>query len=127
MTYRELCDARKERTRRKHDAGLISKRFPDVSSIVVDMKHHRLGMSAILLSRTLNFSSDSYADFHVGCLSRDCKDCSEGFDLEQVVTAMIRSHASSREGQLDCKGTGGPASNHVNISYQVTIRYNTTL
>ncbi|HAM49392.1 MAG TPA: hypothetical protein DCP92_01340 [Nitrospiraceae bacterium] len=107
----------------KHDAGLISKRFPDVSSIVVDMEHHRNGISAILLSRTLNFSSDSYAYFHVECLNRDCKDCTGGFDLDQVVAAMIRSHTSSREGELDCKGNG-LTSGHVNIRYKVTIQYN---
>jgi hypothetical protein len=35
---------------------------------------------------------------------------------------MIRSHASSTEGQLDCKGIG-LTSNRVNIDYKVTIRY----
>jgi hypothetical protein len=123
MTYREKCDARMERTQQRLDAGLISKRFPEVSSIVVDMKHHRKGMIAILLLRTLNFSSDSHAYFHVECLNRDCKDCTEGFDLEQVIAAMVRSHAFSREGELDCEGNG-LTSGHVNINYKVTIQYN---
>lgn len=123
MTYREKCDARIERMQQKHDAGLISKRFPEVSSIVVDMKHRRNGISTILILRTLNFSSGSDAYFHVECLSRDCKDCTEGFDLEQVVAAMVRSHTSSREGQLDCDGRG-LTSSHVNINYKVTIQYN---
>lgn len=123
MTYREKCDARLEKTQQRLDAGLISKRFPDVSSIVVDMKHHREGIARILVLRTLNFSSDSHAYFHVECLNRDCKDCTEGFDLEQVVTAMVRSHAFSRGGELDCKGNG-LTSGHVNIDYTVTIQYN---
>ena len=123
MTYREKCDARIERMQQKHDAGLISKRFPEVSSIVVDMEHRRSGISAILILRTLNFSSGSDAYFHVECLNRDCKDCAEGFDLDQVVGAMVRSHASSREGQLDCDGNG-LTSSHVNINYKVTIQYN---
>lgn len=123
MTYREKCDARIEKMQQKQDAGLISKRFPEVSTIVVDMKHHRNGISAILILRTLNFSSGSHAYFHVECLNRDCKDCTEGFDLDQVVAAMIRSHTSSREGQLDCEGNG-LTSGHVNISYKVTIQYN---
>jgi hypothetical protein len=126
MSYRDMCNATKERMLQKHDAGFISERFPDVSSIVVDMKHHRNGISPILLSRTLNFSSDSYAYFHVECLNRDCKDCTEGFHLDQVVSAMIRSHTSSREGQLDCEGTG-ITSGHVNISYKVTVQYNENL
>jgi hypothetical protein len=123
MTYREKCDERTERMQQKHDAGLISKRFPEVSSIVVDMKHRRSGISAILILRTLNFSSGSDAYFHVECLNRDCKDCAEGFDLDQVVAAMVRSHTSLREGQLDCDGNG-LTSRHVNISYKVTIQYN---
>ncbi len=117
-----MCDARKERMQKRHDAGLISVRFPGVSSIVVDMEHHRNGISAILLLRTLNFSSDSHAYFHVECLNRDCKDCTDGFDLDHVVAAMIRGHASSREGELDCEGNG-LTSSHVNISYKVTIQY----
>ena len=123
MTYREKCDAMIERTRQRHDAGLISKRFPEVSSVVVDMTHHRKGIMAIRLLRTLNFSPDSYAYFHVECLNRDCKDCTGGFNLDQVVASMIRSHTSSREGELDCEGNG-LTSSHVNISYKVTIQYN---
>jgi hypothetical protein len=122
MTYREKCDARIEKIQQRQDAGPISKRFPEVSSIVVDMQHHRKGISDILIWRTLNFSSGSNAYFHVECLNSDCKDCAQGFDLDQVVGAMIRSHASSTEGQLDCKGIG-LTSNRVNIDYKVTIRY----
>ena len=123
MTYREKCDARIEKMQQKQDAGLISKRFPEVASIVVDMQHHRKGICEILIARTLNFSPGSHAYFHVECLNRDCKDCTEGFNLDQVVAAMIRSHASSRVGQLDCDGTG-LTSSHVNIDYKVTIQYN---
>jgi hypothetical protein len=123
MTYREKCNARMERTQQRLDAGLISRRFPEVSSIVVDMKHHREGITAILLLRTLNFSSGCHAYFHVECLNRDCKDCSQGFDLDQVVSNMIRSHAFSREGELDCEGNS-LTSGHVNINYKVTIQYN---
>lgn len=106
----------------KHDTDLISKRFPEISNIVVDMEHRRSGISAILILRTLNFSSGSHAYFHVECLNRDCKDCVEGFDLDQVVAAMSRSHSSSREGLLNCEGNG-LTSGHVNISYKVTIQY----
>jgi hypothetical protein len=123
MTHRERCDARLEKTQQRLDAGLISKRFPDVSNIVVDMKHRRGGITAINLLRTLNFSSSCHAFFHVECLNRNCKDCTEGFDLDQVVSSMIRSHALSREGELDCEGKG-ITSGHVNINYKVTIRYN---
>ncbi len=123
MTYREKCDARMERMQQRLDAGLISRRFPEVSNIVVDMKHHRKGLMAVLLLRTLNFSSDCHAYFRVECLNKDCNDCTEGFDLEQVVSAMVRSHAFSREGELKCEGNS-LTSDHVNINYKVTIQYN---
>jgi len=123
MTYREKCDAKLERTQRKEDSGLISRRFPEVASIVVDMEHHRKGIDAILLLRTLYYSSDSHAYFHVECLNQDCSDCSDGFDLESVVASMIRGRTSTRHGALDCEGHG-IMSSHVNITYKVTIQYN---
>lgn len=123
MNYREKCDARMERARHRMEAGPISKRFPEVSSIVVDMSHIRRGMMALPLLRTLSFSADSHAYFHVECLNKDCKDCIEGFDLDLVIASMVRSHALSREGELDCKGDG-LTSGHVHIAYKVTIEYN---
>jgi len=111
-----------ERTRHRIEAGLISKRFPEVSRIVVDMRHTRKGRMALPLLRTLNFSAESHAYFHVECLNKDCKDCIEGFDLDMVIASMVRSHSSSREGELDCKGDG-LTSGHVHIAYKVTIQY----
>ena len=122
MNYREKSEARMERTRRRIDAGLISKRFPEVSRIVVDMSHTMKGRMALPLLMTLNFSADSHAYFHVECLNRDCKDCTEGFDLDLVIASMVRSRALSREGKLDCKGEG-LTSGHVHIAYTVTIQY----
>jgi hypothetical protein len=110
----------------RHDAGLISSRFPEVSSIVVDMEQRRKGLNSIVLWRTLNFLSGSYAYFHVECLSKDCKECKEGFDLGNVISSMVRSHASSKEGELECAGEDR-ISSHVNINYKVTIAYNETL
>jgi len=122
MNYREKSDARMERTRHRIEASLISKRFPEVSRIVVDMRHTRKGMMALPLLRTLNFSADSHAYFHVDCLNNDCKDCIEGFDLELVIASMVSSYELSREGELDCKGDG-LTSGHVHIAYKVTIQY----
>jgi hypothetical protein len=123
MTYREKCDAKQERMQERQDAGLISQRFPGVSSIVVDMEHNGKGINAIHLLRTLEFFSDSHAYFRVECLNRDCKNCTDGFQLDQVVAGMIRNHASSKEGELNCEGNG-TTSRRVNISYKVTIQYN---
>jgi len=123
MTYRERSDAKLGRMQDMRDAGLISQHFPEVSSIVVNMEHNRKGIRTIHLLRTLNFFSDSHAYFRVECLNRDCKDCTDGFHLDQVVAAMIRNRTSSKEGELNCDGHG-ITSKSVNISYKVTIRYN---
>ncbi len=123
MIYRDRCDANVERKQQRQAAGLISKRFPEVSSIVIEMQHHKSGIREMLIARTLNFSSESHAYFHIECLNRDCSDCSEGFDLDQVVTSMVRCRAVLRDGQLDCKGRG-LTSGHVNISYKIMVRYN---
>jgi len=112
-----------ERTRHRIEAGLISKRFPEVSSIVVNMRHIRKGAMALPLLRTLHFTADSHAYFHVECLNKDCKDCMQGFDLDLVIASMVRSRALSREGELDCKGDGLTSGN-VHIAYKVTIQYN---
>ena len=122
MTYREKCDERAARTQQKNDTDLISRRFPEISSIVVDMEHHRSGISPILILRTLNSWPGSHAFFHVECLNRDCRDCTAGFELDHVISTMNRNHASSTVGRLDCEGNS-LISGHVNISYKVTIQY----
>ncbi len=123
MTYRERCEAKLERMREKQAASLISQRFPEVSDIVVDMEHNGKGINATRLVRTLIFSSDSHAYFRVECLNGDCKDCTDGFYLDQVIAAMIRNHSSSQAGELNCEGNS-LTSKHVHISYKVKIRYN---
>ncbi len=123
MTYRERCDAKLERMQEKQAARLISERFPEVSDIVVDMEHNKEGMNATRLVRTLIFSSDSHAYFRVECLNSDCKHCTDGFYLDQVIVAMIRNHSSSQAGEFNCEGNS-LTSRHVQISYKVTIRYN---
>ncbi len=123
MTYRERCEAKLERMREKQASSLISQLFPEVSDIVVDMEHNGEGINAIRLVRTLIFSSDSHAYFRVECLNSDCKDCTDGLYLDQVIAGMIRNHSSSQAGELNCEGNG-LTSRHVHISYKVTIRYN---
>jgi hypothetical protein len=122
MIYREQFDARKERMQKIHEAGLISERFPEVSSIVIDMKHDWKGIEWVHLSRTLNFSSRSHAYFHIECLNRDCKDCIRGFDLYQFIAVMVRSHTALKEGSFACEGNN-VTSGHLKINYTVAIQY----
>jgi hypothetical protein len=45
-----------------------------------------------------------------------------GFDLTQVIPAMIRNRRLEGKGALSCKGTD-PSTNHSDIVYEVAIQY----
>jgi len=121
MTNSEKNAARMEKRQQKLDSGLISEHFPKVSSIVIDMTDSYGKRNPITVLRTLNFWPNSYAYFNIECLSKDCLD--GGFDLNHVITMMIRSHKDSGEGELVCDGNN-LSSLHSNIHYKINIRYN---
>jgi len=110
--------ARAERLQRRIDAGFVDKHFPEVASIVINMMYNQKGIQKSL-PRIVNFFPSSYALFRVDCLSRGCVD--GGFDLTQVITAMIRNHRKTAKGDLSCEG--GPSHDHSAIAYEVTIQY----
>ena len=110
--------ARMERKQEKLESGFMSKHFPEVAGIVINMMYNQNGARS--LSRILNFSPDSYAFFKVACLSDDCVD--GGFDMTRIITSMIRNHSETLKGELGCDDTG-PRPNHSNIVYEVAIQY----
>jgi hypothetical protein len=107
-----------ERMQERRDAGSLATHFPEVASIVINMTYNQKGTASIL--RTFNFTPDSYAFFLVNCLRKDC--VGGGFDLNQVITAMIRNHGVEAKGALSCEGTDSP-KNHSDIVYEVAIQY----
>src|SRR4030043_2442582 len=111
--------ARTERLQQRVDAGFVSAHFPDVDSIVINMMYSQRGIQKSL-PRIVNFFPGSYALFRVDCLNKDCVD--GGFDLTQVITAMIRNRREAAKGELTCEGNG-PAANHSAIIYEVAIKY----
>jgi hypothetical protein len=110
--------ASKERDQQRLDAGFMSKHFPEVASIVINMMYKQKGAKSLL--RTLNFSPGSYAFFKVTCLSDDCVD--GGFNLTQVITSMVRNHSELSKGELVCDDSG-PRADHANIVDEVAIQY----
>ena len=100
MTNSEKKTARRERTQQRLESGLISEHFPQVSSIVIKVTNSYNGINMNDILRIFNFLPSSYAYFNIECLSESC--CDGGFDLDQVITMMIRSHRDSGEGELDC-------------------------
>ncbi|MHA2218949.1 MAG: hypothetical protein ACXACY_23760 [Candidatus Hodarchaeales archaeon] len=117
--YNKKNQIRMEKNQERIDAGIMSKHFPDVSSIVISMMYKQKG-TANPIHRTVNITSDSYAFFKVNCLTRDCVE--GGFDLTQVITSMIRNHKQSVKGDLGCEGNG-PRADHSEIKYEVAIQY----
>jgi len=110
--------ARIERNQDRINAGFVSKHFPGVANIVINMMYKQKG--AKTLRRTLNFCPGSYAFFKVSCLSDDCVD--GGFDLTQIINTMIRNHSNTVKGELDCDDSG-PRADHANIVYEVAVQY----
>ncbi len=108
-----------ERNQRRSEAGLMSRHFPDVASIVISMMYKQKGV-ANPIQRTIHFFPGSYAFFTLDCLSDDCVD--GGFDLSWIITEMIRNHRGASEGELGCDDTG-PRADHSHIAYKIAIQY----
>jgi hypothetical protein len=108
-----------ERMQEKHDAGLVATRFPEVAGIAVSMIYNQRDI-AKSLPRIVNFFPGSYAVFRVDCLNKSC--LHGGFDLDRIITAMIRNRRDAATGELSCQGEG-PSAGHSGIVYEVAIRY----
>lgn len=108
-----------ERLQQKNDAGFVSKQYPDVDRIIVNMIYKQKGVAKPIL-RTVNFYPSSHALFRIECLTRDCTE--GGFDLTKVINSMIRKHRETATGELRCAGAELP-SEHANISYDIAIKY----
>ncbi|MEW6068797.1 MAG: hypothetical protein AB1610_10970 [Nitrospirota bacterium] len=113
-----MMERKQEMMQQRHEAGSVATHFPEVASIVMNMTYNQRGTKSIL--RTFKFTPNSYAFFIVNCLRQDC--VGGGFDLTQVITAMIRNRKAEAKGALICKGTDSSAS-HSDIVYEVAIQY----
>lgn len=111
----EAWEARKQQAAA---AGLMSDRFPGVSSIVVTMNYGRGTHAAVL--RTLNFYPGSQAFFRISCLSDGCDE--GALDLTHSINRMIRGRETSAKGELSCNNRDA-AIVHPKVEYQVAITY----
>jgi len=102
----------------RREAGSVATHFPEVENIVMNMTYNQRGAKSIL--RSFHFTPSSYAFFIVNCLRKDCVD--GGFDLTQIITAMIKNRRVEVKGALSCKGTDS-SSSHSDIVYEVAIQY----
>lgn len=110
---------RLERKQQKADAGLMSARYPDATSVIIYMNYYQRSTGQSIMQRTVNFSPSSAAYFHMGCIRHDC--INGGFNLEPVITTMMRGRLESSKGELVCPGND--SSCHARIDYKITIQY----
>jgi len=115
-----MMERKQEMMQQKRDAGSIETRFPDVASIDMNMTYTQEGTRSIPILRTFHFTPGSYAFFMINCLRKDC--VGGGFDLTQVIKAMIKNRKVEIKGAITCKGTDS-STNHSDIVYEVAIQY----
>lgn len=116
--YNVRNEVREDRKRQTLAAGLMSDRFPAVSSIVVTMNYGKGTHSAVF--RTLNFYPGSSAFFRISCLSEGCDQGS--LDLTHSLRSMIGRRETSAKGELSCDNKDA-AIVHPRVEYQVAITY----
>lgn len=116
--YNARNEAREELKRERLAAGLMSDRFPGVSSIVVTMNYKGDRTSSLL--RTVNFFPDSPAYFRISCLGEGCE--RGALDLTWVINRMVRGRDRSAKGELRCENQD-PAVRHADVDYDVAITY----
>jgi len=103
-------------------AGLVSERYPGVSSIVFRMTYYQKTSDPVLMTRTVNFIPTDYACFHMDCMREEC--CNGGFELTPVVTGLIKNLKKTVKGKIVCNGKSESLPNgHASIAYEVSIQY----
>jgi hypothetical protein len=124
MAYRQNYKEKLELTRLSMLAiGLVSERFPGVSSIVFQMTYYQSTLDPVLMKRTLSFLPANYACFHMDCMREECTN--GGFDLAPVVAGLVKDRKKSVKGNIFCKGKNETLRlGHARIAYEVSIQYN---
>jgi hypothetical protein len=104
-------------------AGLVSERYPEVSSIVFHMTYFQKTSDPVLMKRTVNFVRNNYASFHMECMREECTN--GGFNLAPVVAALVKNRKKTVKGKLVCCGKNRALGHgHASIAYEVSIQYN---
>ncbi len=103
-------------------AGLVSDRFPSVSDIVISMTYLQKSERRVLMVRTVNIIPASYAIFKMDCMIKGCD--GGGFDLNSVVSDMVKTHKKVKKGAITCQGNiAEQGSEHASIEYETVINY----
>jgi hypothetical protein len=112
----------KKLNEQKRLAGLVSERFPRVSSIIINMKYYRKISDKAFLERTLNFYPTSFAYFFMTCLKKKCHNgC---FNLKPMITRLVKNQKKSMKGSMICHCKNGSyVSGELGVAYEISIAY----
>jgi hypothetical protein len=103
-------------------AGLLSKKFPNVSGIVIQMTYYHNSENPVLMQRTVNVFPSSYAYFIMECMIKTCEE--GGFNLSRIISKHIKQKKKVARGTMVCKGKIDKAAlDHASISYEINIKY----
>jgi hypothetical protein len=103
-------------------AGLVSDRFPGISSIVFRMTYYQKTSDPILMVRTVNFFPTDYACFRMDCMREECTN--GGFDLAPIVSSLVKTRKKSVKGKIVCNGKNeNLRPGHASIAYEVSVQY----
>ncbi len=106
----------------RQEAGLVSERFPRVAGMVIHMTYYHKAENPLLMQRTVNVFPSSYAYFNMECMTKGCE--GGGYDLKSVIRKNIKLQKKSFKGKMVCKGKNGEkASDHANITYEISVKY----
>jgi hypothetical protein len=103
-------------------AGLVSDKFPGVSSIVLHMTYYQKTLDPILMKRTINYFPSHYDCFRMECMREECSN--GGFDLTPVVANLVKNQKKTSAGKIVCSGKSESLRlGHASIAYEVSIQY----
>lgn len=103
-------------------AGLLSKKYPNVSGIVIQMTYYHNSENPLLMERTVNVFPSSYAYFLMECMTKTCEE--GGYNLSRIISKNIKEKKKVVRGKMVCKGKiDNAAKDHANISYEINITY----
>lgn len=117
---------KQELLQKKIDAGLVSERFPNVSSMEIKMTYFQRTMYSdtdkLLMLRTVKVSPESYAYFHMQCMKKECEST---YNLKRTIGVMVKDKKKKVSGKISCSGKGeGVKPKHACVEYEITVKYN---
>ncbi|MDA8388795.1 MAG: hypothetical protein M0Z58_09070 [Nitrospiraceae bacterium] len=104
------------------DAGLLSERFPQISSMAIHVIQFYGMTGHVFVERTINMVPGSnFYLLHMTCMEGKCHD--GGFDLTSKVEELVRNNRKSGKGRMLCGGEDSAGASHSSISYDISIKY----